>query len=462
VSKVKADIGVRVDSSNQQLPDPAKNPELFAAGTTSIEPAAKNPHVVEPRIAASYQLGRNDAVRGSFARSVEFAPMADVDNTLNRAYYQSLPYAKLAATSAVCGVQSKATCANYGEQLYWENQNFWGVPIQPVKPETFSNWDFSYSHQFPNNVALRLTPFYRRGYDALVSYATVRTVNGVPVTDPVTGAYSFNPPVASNLGINRTTGVEFYLTKDNPGAGFSGAISATYINEFSNVIPLSSSEDFFPTVPAASALLGNVYRVGFISPFQTTAAVQYKTKSGWRFNPIVTYNVGYPINVGRLTSTFVGSTPANVVNTNVTNSFGASYAPAYVDPQNPGTVFNPNIAATRGTAQSNAPGGILSNGRASLNLSIEYAPQGGTKGSTWGLFVSNLFNNYYGQPAVNTRYQPVATGIAGPQTGQTSAAVLYPAVGFANYGLDRFGTQPYIISPTSQPRSVNLYWQIGL
>ena len=465
-SRVKADIGLREDISNLQIPDPAKNPELFAPGTTSVDARAKNPHILEPRIAVSYQMGRNDAVRASFARSVEFPPIADIDNQINRSYFQSLPYSQLPATQKVCGTTANqgagVTCANYGEQLYWENQNFNAIPIQPARPETFTNYDFSYSHQFGGGVAMRLTPFYRRGYDALVAYATVRTnpATGAPLTDPVTGNFLFNPSIASNLGVNRTTGVELYITKDNPNPGFSGSVSATYINEFSNVIPLSASEDFFPGIPAASALLGNQYRVGFLSPFQLTTAIAYKTRSGFRFNPVVSYNVGYPINVGRLTSGFVGSTPFNLVNTNVTNSFGAGQAPAYVDPQNPGTVFNPNIAASRGTSQSNAAGGVLSAQRISANMAIEYTPKGATKGSTIGIFVSNVFNNLYGQPGINTRYQPVANGISGPQTGQIAQTLQFPGVGFGNYLYgSRFGNQPYIISPNNSPRTFNFYYR---
>ena len=459
-SRIRADIGLREDMSNYQLPPFSSG--LYAANLTSVDAQAKTPHILEPRAAFTYQMGPNDSIRGSFANSVEFAPIADVEAQIDPNYYQTLPYANLAATHATCGVTHNLPCANYGSQIYWDLQdNIEGVPYQPVRPETFSNYDFSYSHLFPNNIALRLTPFYRRGYNAIVQYATVKTVNGVPQVNPATGQYIFNPTVASNLGVNRTTGVEFYLTKDNPNPGFSGSISATYINEFSNVIPTSASEDFFPTLPAASALLGNQYRVGFLSPFQITGAVAYKSKGGIRINPVVSYNVGYPINIGALTAAFVGSTPYNLPNTNVTNSFGATFAPSYVDPQNPGTVFHPNIAATRGVSQTSAAGGILSAPRVGLaNVAFEYNPPSNPR-STFGIYVSNFFNQYYGQPAVNTRWQPVANGIAGPQTGQISQTIQFPGVGFGNYGLDRFGNQPYIISPNQQPRVVNFYYQLA-
>ncbi|MBV9438986.1 MAG: hypothetical protein JOZ24_03230, partial [Candidatus Eremiobacteraeota bacterium] len=376
------------------------------------------------------------------------------------------PYSQLAPSRPnSCGITATAPCANYGEQLYWAVQNaINGVPIQPLLPETFSNYDFSYSHQFPANVAVRVTPFYRRGYNAAVAYATVKTdANGNPLTNPITGAYLFNPSVSSNIGLNRTTGVELYATKDNPGVGLSGTFSATYINEFSNVIPLSGNEDFFPTIPAASALLGKVYRVGFLSPFSAATGISYRAKSGWRFNPVMTYNVGYPINVGRNVAFLVGSTPFSVPNTNVTSFFGAGSANAYVDPNNPGTFFKPNVAATRGTPETNDPGGILSHPRFGASMTIEFSPvNGGAKGPTYGLLISNIFNQLYGQPSLNGRWQPVATGIAGPQTGKTSSVFLYPNLGFANYGVERFGQQPYIMTETATPRTFRFYYQYQL
>ena len=468
-SKLKFDIGLRMDRSNYRYPDPKVNPEYYLTGATALSNDVRSPSVLQPRMSFAYQLGRNDAIRGSYARTVEMPALGYTDYYVNRDYYQSLPYSKLAPSpgnTTGCGINSDQTCANYGEQLFWANQmGVSGIPIEPLKPETFTNFDFSYSHQFGGNVALRITPFYRRGYDAAVLYSTIKTdpITGAPVTNPVTGAFLFNPSVSSNLGINRTTGVEFYLTKDNPGTGLSGTVSATYINEFSNVIPLSASEDFFPTIPAASALAGKVYRVGFLSPFQIASGLSYKFKSGFRVNPILSYNIGYPINTGKNVAVLLGSSPFSVPNTNVTSSFGASSANAYVDPNNPGSVFSPNIAATRGTPESNDPGGILSARRLSASMTLEFSPpRANSKGPTYGLLIGNLFNQLYGQPSLNSRWQPVATGIGGPQTGKSSSVILYPGLGFANYTTERFGQQPYIISPNNTPRTYRFYYQYAL
>ena len=165
-----------------------------------------------------------------------------------------------------------------GEQLYWDNQvNFDGVPIEPVKPETFNNFDFSYSHQFPANIALKVTPFYRRSYDALVllEYRQTNQERQPLESNPLIIGFLFNPSVSSNLRIEKTTGVEMLIHALTWVYGISGEFAATYINELSNVVPLSASEDFFPSIPAASLALGNVYRVGFLSPF--TAALALST-----------------------------------------------------------------------------------------------------------------------------------------------------------------------------------------
>ncbi len=141
------------------------------------------------------------------------------------------------------------------------------------------------------------------------------------VTDAF-GAPQFNPAVYTNLGHSQITGVEFLLTKE-AAFGLSGQLSLTYQNEFTNVLPTSPSENFYPSIPPAALQLGNLYRVGFISPFVGSLAVSYKTHSGWRFNPTIFYNHGYPLGSGLLSAFTVNGVPYNLPNTNVTNSSAA-------------------------------------------------------------------------------------------------------------------------------------------
>ena len=79
-------------------------------------------------------------------------------------------------------------------------------------------------------------------------------------------------------------------------------------------------EDFFPSIPPESLRLGNTYRVGFLSPFVGSIALQERTRSGWRINPVFFYSRGFPISPGLITAASVNGSPFNLPNTNVTNS----------------------------------------------------------------------------------------------------------------------------------------------
>ena len=490
-TKLKLDLGMRMDGANYRLPAAKIDPNtcdflyLPQPGTYNLPtqpapgsappgtvppgtcPTAKfgvtkdqtQPRIFEPVIATSYQLGTRDAIRATYGRSVEFAPLGQIDFYVPQGYYSG--FNKVPATANTCGIFGNQYCASYGEQLYWDNQNtFQGVPLQPVKPEVFNNFDFSYSHQFANGLAFKITPFYRLAYDATASSQTPKIgPNGQPITD-VNGNVLYNPSVVTNLGSNKAAGIELNLTKDTP-LGLSGQFTATYINEFSNVIPLSASEDFFPTIPPASLALHNVYRVGFISPLQTTLALTYRTKSGWRINPQLQYNIGYPLGAGQLGAVFVNGVPYNLPNTNVTSGINGSPRGAvqYIDPMNPGSLFTPNIAATRGTPEGTFPGGLLSHPNATANMTIEYTNH---RGNAIGFTVNNLFNELFAGPELNTRYQPVATGLSGPLTGFIPGAFLYPQLGFANFSPAVKGQNAYVNFPNNSPRTFYFYVQAHL
>ncbi len=484
--RFKLSLGVRLDGEKNDLPSTATGLYLpananaiknaTAAGLTPPAPVyniskdVTNPLIVEPRANFSYQLTRNDAVRGSYGRSVQFTPISDIDNQVDRSYYNaynSIPsYNNFTGKPATyCGILSNMPCANYGDQLFWENQiGGLGVGVRPALPETINNFDFSYEHQFPGNVAVKVTPFYSRGYNVVALTASNRTTATGAVLTDANGIPQLNPATVTNDGISRTTGVEFLLTKDS-AYGLSGSLSATYINELSNVVPLTASEDFFPTIPGASLQLGDLYRVGFVTPLTSTLALSFRSRANYRINPILTYTRGYPLGAGLNSAAFVNGAAYNVPNTNIVagqTSFGTTGAPQYVDPQNPGTYFKPNIAATRGTAETSAGGGILSSPRLTGSFTFEYDPP--NSHSTFGVLVSNIFGNIYGRPVYNSRYQPVATGISGPKTGYSGATAAYGATDpyLRQYGPLVFGNQPYIITPNGGPTSIRFYYQLGL
>jgi hypothetical protein len=426
---------------------------------------ARRPIIPEPIFAATYRLGANDSLRASWGRSVEFPTLALVDVTTNPNYFggPNGQFFGLPGYGTTCGILNDTRCANYAEQLYWNNAtNFNGVPLQPVRPTVFVNADFSWEHQFTrgfmNGVSFKVTPWYRKAQDETASVATPKIVGGIPLTNPITGALIFNPSVANNLGKNQADGVELQFTKEQT-YGFSGQVSFTYQNEMSSVIPTSSSEDFFPAIPAQSVLLGNIYRVGFLSPFVASFDLSYQTHNGWRISPQTQWNIGYPISPGLITSAFVNGQPFNIPFTNACPGCSTTGTGQYVDPMNPGSFFAPNVAANRGIPMSAANGGKLSHPSSNTNLTIEYnAPK------TWtaGVEVFNLFGALYGGPSLNGRWQPLANGIGGPLTGMNATGFNFPQYGMIGfYGPLRHGTNAYIDTPNGI-RSFVFYFQVKM
>ena len=87
-------------------------------------------------------------------------------------------------------------------------------------------------------------------------------------------------------GIQKATGIEALYTKELP-LGVSMQIGATYISQFGNEPPGAFLQ------PAALAL-GVTYRSPDLSPFQLNAAFNWKNAHGWRINPVIYANSGFP------------------------------------------------------------------------------------------------------------------------------------------------------------------------
>ena len=190
-------------------------------------------------------------------------------------------------------------------------------------------------------------------------------------------------------------------------------------------------------------LRATLYRAGFVSPFTTNLGIAYKTKSGFRINPVVHFNVGYPYNAGLITPYFSNLYGAiNVPNTNLTDQFGAGGAPQYIDPANPGSIAKPIVSATRGTPETPSGGGELSKPQLTADMTLEYTPPGSR--ATFGFQVLDMFDNeYYGTPSVNQAYYPVTTGRYGATDGPEHHGPVLPAIrsGRCEVGLPVRGVQ---------------------
>ncbi|MDQ2866040.1 MAG: TonB-dependent receptor [Candidatus Eremiobacteraeota bacterium] len=449
----------------------------YLANFSNITDQAIKPNILEPRLGISWQMEPNTAIRATYDRATAFPTLALVNNQLN--YGVFAPYASLKPYSTAntdpntfngCGIAPyQVQCTNYAQQLYWAYQNFYGVPFQPVRPMTSNNYQLTFQHQFTKGalrgVAFSVAPWTRRQYDTEASVAQpVLNSAGQPLIQ--NGAVILGPGSATNLGKEYATGVDVNITRENP-VGLSGQWTMSYVNEFSSVLPTSASEDFYPSIPYSSALAGDVYRVGFVSPFQTTLGLTYRTPNGWRINPRLSYDVGYPIGNGTTTADIINGVAVNIPNTNAvpggaagSQGLGATY---YVDPLNPGSVFDPNIVASRGSNETSSAGGKLTNPDFYANVTIEYAPKDAHY--KVGFDVENVFNRLYSANGVflNDRYQPIATGIGGPLTGYSAIATDY-AVPFANpqYRSAFGGNQIFTTFPNGNPRSYYFYYEIKI
>ncbi len=438
----------------------------YTPNFSNITSGMTKPSVFEPRLGISLRVAPHTALRATYERAASMPILSFVDAVVNQGAYS--PYAGLASNIAgpACGIAPYLVpCANYAQQTYWAYQNFNGVPYQPILPMTSNNYEVTLEHQFTkgalNGVAVSISPWTRHQYNTTASVSQpLLNASGQPLV--FGGVVQTGPATQTNLGKEYANGVDVQITKD-ARYGLSGQLAMSYINEFSSVIPTSPSEDFFPSIPYSSVAAGDVYRVGFVSPFQATLGLTYKTKKGWSFNPRLQFDDGYPIGNGTLTANFVNGVAINVPNTDVLTGSAANSSGIgpvyYVDPLNPGSVLKPNIIANRGNAETSSAGGKLTKPDLFANFTVSYTPPHANY--TIGFDVENLFDRIYGgslNPSFNNRYQPVATGISGPLTGYSVIPAAYTTPYANPQYLSAFGGNSVFTNfPNQQGRSFYFY-----
>ncbi|MGP6156839.1 MAG: TonB-dependent receptor domain-containing protein, partial [Vulcanimicrobiaceae bacterium] len=249
--------GLRLDGYNFLLPNDPQNPPALNG--------LAHQRLFEPHVGASYQLTRSDAVLANYGRTLSIPLPTFLGLDIDRSAYDAFndipsydnskgpfnPGRTLATQANVCGpgvpqtvrqngisttiVQGTQPCASYADELYWLYRNYrFGLQSLfkfPLKGASFTNWDFTYEHQFADGTAFRLTPFTRRGYDVVEQS---RTLLG---WDPSSEVPILSPLIYSNLGLQEANGFEFYVTRPPRlgGTGFlshlSYQLSATYVNQ---------------------------------------------------------------------------------------------------------------------------------------------------------------------------------------------------------------------------------------
>jgi len=500
--KLKLDYGVRIDGAKYDFGRNPFNPNL--GNPSDVDPSFLkasflHPNFTQPRVAAAYQFGPDDAVRFGYGRSVELLnaqtagtpaalyganplfnlPPVPGTNTSNPATWtcgSGLNTANLLPSKANMGPKGGGffRCANYAQQFFWAyDQNLDAPDLGNGQAPQYSNTDLTYTHQFKNGWGARLTGFYKSAQGLPGFFILSQKV------DPNTGAILYQVFSISNNAINKTSGLEFSVTTPDRPYGITGYLSTTYQNVLSSVPPLINGEDQLPLVNDSVFALGDLYRAGFVSPFSARLGATYKTQSGWRFNPDLDFNLGFPFGAGQLIapSGLINGAYYNIAQSNwgiaapsaigYNATTGAAIATQYVDPAYPGSYLRPNIAATRGTAETSAAGGQLSKPTLNANMTIEYTRHR----NTFGVQLINLLGNVYNgnTPEINSYYQPVTTGVAGPATGipqqsnpaQNSPGVNYQLHGFAPVPGNAFGSNPYVLLPNI-PFNFRVYFQRSL
>jgi hypothetical protein len=424
-SAMHIDAGVRYEGQNShwfnELDQYGQGiPAGTPGGPYSVLPSSwnskfLNPTEWEPRIGISYQLNTTNSVRASYGRSAVFINAQTGGtpfNLYNLAPYTNIP-AKPGATCVAAISGNNVPCTFYSQQLYWQGDNVEAPDAGGTQPATYNNFDLAFNHAFNNGWGSRITGFYKTGTN-LPAFSVITVL---PNGQDIFGS--------DNAGFNRTTGVEFDLTTPTKAVGLSGFFAATYQNVLSTTPPLSINETNVPLLSSATLALGNIYRAGYVSPVSLRLGSTYKTASGFSATPVLQMNIGYPYSAGNLIAATCDGKNVNIalvnfgcgspqVSNGLYNTGGANLATGYYDPADPGTNFNPNIAANRGVKQTAAYGGYLSAVNLQAGLTLQYT----VKASTVGIQFINLFGNAFvnSVPALNPYYQPVTTGVSGAQT----------------------------------------------
>jgi Carboxypeptidase regulatory-like domain/TonB dependent receptor-like, beta-barrel len=438
----KSELGVRLDGYNFQIPsDPGSPPSIGAVA---------HQRLYEPHVDVSYSPDLRDTIRFGFGHTLAIPLPSQLGANVSRDPY--LPFASVPSydnstglPAQYCGPHANQQCANYADQLYWltRDYRFGSSTLEaPLVGATFTNIDVSWAHEFRDGSAMKVTPFYRRGYNVIEQTAQIIGFNydtGTPIYGDV--AYS-------NLGIQKATGVELLYTKEVP-TGLSMQIGATYISQFGNEPPGAFLQ------PAALAL-GVTYRSPDLSPFQLNAAFNWRN-ARWRINPVIGFNVGYPYGGGYYTAVYCNGKPVIVPSSSLSTIF--SQTPGYIDPLDPGSCTAPNIAATRGIHEPGLPGGLLTTPRLNADVTFEYSPPAnGAARSVFGLQVRNVFNQLYNVPVVNGCYGiPVTTGL----TSGTSPCT-YATPQYAPPDVSAHGSNPYLTFPNEPPISFRFYYQVTI
>jgi hypothetical protein len=140
---------------------------------------------------------------------------------------------------------------------------------------------------------------------------------------------------------------------------------------------------------------GPLFHVTYVPPLQGTLNLGYNSHGGLHASTTVSYECCYRYGVGKKTFVFgPNGTPVQVLNTDLASGSGVAGAYYLTNAANPGTVFAPNIVASRGTPEGNDPGTLF--GPAIMTVNLTLSQEFGRKPHTVevGIRAQNLFGDY--------------------------------------------------------------------
>lgn len=414
------------------------NGNLVTVAGQPIGSDVTRPTQLSPRLAVAYQLDHRDSIRFSYGRNIEFASLFAIERP-----FQVPGYLRNCTIANGCfhklpGYGKTNFVSNLYQQVVLDLATNLNAQYGHVLPEHAVNLDFSYSHDFGNNVEIRLTPFYRKGTDYAISNQpllfNLRT-SGKPV---------FGPSQQESTGINESAGAEFALQRTSQ-FGFSGLLDATYVNTLANY-----DGDFFPNANNAALAAGHFFHVTYVAPLVGTVNLAYNARS-WHASTTIGYQSGYRYGVGKDTFVFVNGAPTQVLNTDLAQSPSQAYY--FTNPANPGTIQHPNIIASRGTAEGSDPGTLFTPATALVSVTVSHNIGRAASNAEVGVRAQNLFGNY--TPTVipaNLYYVPLGNGGFGLGSGVNTNACA-PGQTFAcepfMYNQSKY---PYENEPSGPPR----------
>jgi hypothetical protein len=462
-----ADIGVRFDKQVYSLPPNAaaantsyyiapnpSNTNLPIVGTIPGAPIGTDvtaPSQISPRLALSYQLNPANTFRFSFGKNIEFVPSSAVENTYN--IPASLKNCNV-ANGCFIPLPGYGTYNNINNlyqqvQLDLTTNNF--APYTPVRPQRAVNYDASWEHDFGGGKELRITPYYRKGTDYVVSSSQLL------FTNRVTGLPVFGPPHESNAGVNENTGVELAFDSRRT-FGLSTSLAVTYDNTFANY-----DSDFFPSVNAAALAAGHFFHVSYVAPITATANLVWNSRHGTTVEATIPYESGYPYGVGKRVYVFEPNAnginvPVSVLNTDGCNPNGGSSA-YYFTSDSSTCLPYPTVTGSRGTPEGNDPGSLRGPSITTLDMTISQELGGKDRGYQVGLRAQNLLGNYSADtPYNNFWYTNCGFGVpCGPNNTQgLPASGTNTATGFEPF---QYNTcpQPYCSDKSGPPREYTFF-----